>query len=80
VYNSSFNIRTSNNNVILATWLAIKTYIIIVLMIERHIEPQILKSLDDGFVTILYGARQVGKTTLANKILSGSDKGALFKL
>jgi predicted AAA+ superfamily ATPase len=44
-------------------------------VIERYIEPQILKSLDDGFVTILYGARQVGKTTLANKILSGSSKG-----
>ena len=44
-------------------------------MIERYIESQILKSLDDGFVTVLYGARQVGKTTLANKVLSGSDQG-----
>jgi predicted AAA+ superfamily ATPase len=44
-------------------------------MIERYIEPQIRQSLNDGFVTILYGARQVGKTTLANKILSGSKNG-----
>lgn len=39
-------------------------------MIDRYIEPQVIRSLDEGFVTILYGARQVGKTTLANKILS----------
>ncbi len=44
-------------------------------MIDRYIESQILKSLDDGFVTILYGARQVGKTTLANKILAGAASG-----
>lgn len=40
-------------------------------MIDRYLESQILQSLNEGFVTILYGARQVGKTTLANKILSG---------
>ena len=40
------------------------------LMIHRYLETQITKALDGGFVTILYGARQVGKTTLANKILS----------
>lgn len=44
-------------------------------MINRYIESQVLKSLDTGFVTILYGARQVGKTTLASKVLSTSDKG-----
>ena len=44
-------------------------------MIERYLEKQIIKSLNDGFVTILYGARQVGKTTLAEKILSTSKEG-----
>ena len=39
-------------------------------MINRYIESQVLKALDDGLVTIIYGPRQVGKTTLANKILS----------
>ncbi len=44
-------------------------------MIDRYIESQIIKSLNDGFVTVLYGARQVGKTTLANKILADNKKG-----
>lgn len=44
-------------------------------MIERYIEPQVIQSLNDGFVTILYGARQVGKTTLANKILTTASNG-----
>lgn len=44
-------------------------------MINRYLESQISDSLSKGFVTILYGARQVGKTTLANKVLSGSQKG-----
>lgn len=44
-------------------------------MIERYVEQQIVQSLDEGFVTILYGARQVGKTTLANKILAGATNG-----
>ena len=44
-------------------------------MIKRYIEKQVIKSLDDGFVTILYGARQVGKTTLANKILTVNKDG-----
>jgi predicted AAA+ superfamily ATPase len=44
-------------------------------MIDRYIEPQVLKSLDDGFTTILYGARQVGKTTLANKVLARATNG-----
>ena len=44
-------------------------------MIDRYIEPQIMKSLQDGFATILYGARQTGKTTLANKILSDAKNG-----
>lgn len=44
-------------------------------MIDRYLEPQISKSLNDGFVTILYGARQVGKTTLANKLLATTKNG-----
>lgn len=44
-------------------------------MIERYLEPQIVESLNEGFVTILYGARQVGKTTLANKLLSSARNG-----
>lgn len=44
-------------------------------MIDRYIEPQVTKSLSNGFVTILYGARQVGKTTLSNKILSMTKNG-----
>ncbi len=44
-------------------------------MIDRYIESQIIKSLNDGHVTILYGARQVGKTTLAKKILSRHTDG-----
>ncbi len=44
-------------------------------MIERYLEKQIVQALDQGFVTILYGARQVGKTTLANKLLADASKG-----
>lgn len=44
-------------------------------VINRTIEPQVMKSLKAGYVTILYGARQVGKTTLANKILSKAKNG-----
>jgi len=44
-------------------------------MINRYIESQVTKSLNEGFVTILYGARQVGKTTLANKILAKAKNG-----
>ncbi len=42
--------------------------------IDRSVEPQVTDSLNSGFVTILYGARQVGKTTLAKKILSRDTK------
>lgn len=43
-------------------------------MIARSIEPQVRESLKDGFVTVLYGARQVGKTTLAQKILADAPR------
>lgn len=44
-------------------------------MIYRSIEPQVRKSLNDGFVTVIYGARQLGKTTLAKKILADAAHG-----
>ena len=43
--------------------------------INRYLESQVTNSLAEGFVTILYGARQVGKTTLAQKILSQASNG-----
>jgi predicted AAA+ superfamily ATPase len=43
-------------------------------MIERTLEEPILKALTESKkVIILFGARQVGKTTLSNKLLSGID-------
>ena len=39
------------------------------MLIKRHIELQVRQALKDGLVTILYGARQVGKTTLAKQIM-----------
>ena len=40
------------------------------MLIKRHIEPHARQALKDGLVTILYGARQVGKTTLAKQIMA----------
>ena len=39
-------------------------------MYKRYLESQIKKSLEDGLVVIIYGARQVGKTTLARMVMS----------
>ena len=39
-------------------------------MVQRHLQPRIESWLFRGKVIILYGARQVGKTTLARRILS----------
>ncbi|NIA10008.1 MAG: AAA family ATPase [Nitrospiraceae bacterium] len=39
-------------------------------IINRLIEPKITKNLFKGKVIIIYGARQVGKTTLSKKILN----------
>lgn len=36
--------------------------------IEREIQPKVQQVLNDGLVAIVYGARQVGKTTLAKQI------------
>ncbi len=47
-------------------------------MIKRYLESQVTRSLDDGFVTVLYGARQLGKTTLAKHILESYDSDGLY--
>jgi len=44
-------------------------------MIDRYLKQQLIKALDEGLVTILYGARQVGKTTLATNIMSNAQQG-----
>lgn len=44
--------------------------------IQRQVEPVIKKSLFKGKIIIIYGARQVGKTTLAQKI--AQDSGVPF--
>lgn len=38
------------------------------MIIQRHEQPHIEKALNDGLVAILYGARQVGKTTLSREV------------
>lgn len=43
-------------------------------MFKRYIEDQILLSLRKNQVVILYGARQVGKTTLSKKIMTSYNK------
>ena len=40
-------------------------------MFRRHIAPQLLAALGDTPVVLLHGARQVGKSTLAQEIASG---------
>lgn len=49
-------------------------------MYNRLIEPRLAESLFKGKVILLYGARQVGKTTLAKKILAnhGGGQGVYF--
>ena len=41
--------------------------------IQRHEQSHVEKALDNGLVAILYGARQVGKTTLAQEIAKNSN-------
>ena len=45
--------------------------------IKRDLEEPILRNLDRGKVIVLYGARQVGKTTLLRNLFPGND-GVLF--
>lgn len=42
--------------------------------IQRQLEPIVKKSLFKGKIIIIYGARQVGKTTLVKKIAQDLDK------
>lgn len=42
------------------------------MLIRRYLAIQIAKSLDEGNVVILYGARQTGKTTLVRELLSAA--------
>ena len=46
-------------------------FAIITSMITRSAEKEIIKTLHQGLVSIVYGARQVGKTTLAKQIAKG---------
>jgi uncharacterized protein len=46
--------------------------------IKRIIQNSITKSLFKGKVIIIYGARQVGKTTLVKEIMADSDKESLY--
>lgn len=45
--------------------------------IKRDAEEQVKKALSNGLVAIIYGARQVGKTTLAKQILN-SEPDSLY--
>lgn len=46
--------------------------------IKRHIKRQIEDSLYKGKIVVIYGARQVGKTTLVKEIISAIPKSAYF--
>lgn len=52
--------------------------IIAVMNIKRHLKRQIEESLYKGKIVIVYGARQVGKTTLVKEIISTIPKSAYF--
>lgn len=41
------------------------------MLIKRHLQPRIESILTDGQIAIVYGARQVGKTTLARQVSEG---------
>lgn len=45
------------------------------MLINRYIAPKVHERLNKGDVVILYGARQTGKTTLAQSLLSGTEGG-----
>ena len=47
-------------------------------MIKRAIEEQIIQNLFKGKAIIIYGPRQVGKTTLVQKIIQGVNSPALW--
>ena len=43
-------------------------------MITRKVQQQVIDTLNQGMVSIVYGARQVGKTTLAKQIAKNYKK------
>jgi predicted AAA+ superfamily ATPase len=45
------------------------------MLINRYLAPKIKKSLEQGDVAIIYGARQTGKTTLAKELLEENGGG-----
>lgn len=45
------------------------------MLINRYLTPKVKRSLDQGDVAIVYGARQTGKTTLAKMILAEYENG-----
>lgn len=42
-------------------------------MIERYLKAKVEEALQDGLVAIVYGARQVGKTTLVKNVAEGYE-------
>ena len=50
------------------------------MMINRYRKKDILKSLENGKITIIIGARQVGKTTLLKEIIKDLDNAIYFNL
>ena len=49
------------------------------ILIVREIEPDIVRTLPEKPITILYGPRQVGKTTLVKKLLLTAPKSRYFQ-
>ncbi len=48
------------------------------MILIRHIQKDIEKALFKGKIVVLYGARQVGKTTLVKKILEKYENDSLY--
>ncbi|KKQ66353.1 MAG: hypothetical protein US86_C0006G0033 [Candidatus Daviesbacteria bacterium GW2011_GWA2_38_24] len=53
-------------------------HIIASMIIKRSIKPEIIEALSDKKIIIIYGARQVGKTTLIKEILRDIPNSAYF--
>ena len=48
------------------------------MIIERSIKTQVISALKEGKIVIIYGARQVGKTTLVRDIIKNIPNSAYF--
>ena len=46
--------------------------------IQRTLQPQVISALENGYVAIVFGARQVGKTTLAKEVSKNYPNYAYF--